>query len=551
MPNSKLKKIIKTEGPRRVTLVRKGRASASAASTPRAGTPEPAFNPSRRASDSHAVLEADWNPTTPIAQTSARKSTAPESLSRHSIQPHSASFSTSVSPSKYKNELDREAEWLDRAVDIACRTARTAGRLPTAYALQTLFQDHRTNSRIVGIIESVAAQEATKEELSEFRSLMHYKKKEGRENQTAKKWFAQNDKLLPTTHIHFLPVNFSSSPTKAAAETTHDPASRSPHKGSGGHVHKRHKGNNYEHKINDALEINGNGTMKNGTHSRTRSTSVLSSDSDLSSLDEELLGGHRDNFAPSALSPNQATASHANNETTSNAASTADPLARNNITQPMTQQKALGPKLHAWDTTTNPIATGVVPSSSSTATSKTPTASSSLANHSNQNNSTMPARLSDPFIPQLPSSKSHLQHPPSPPPQHQNLKSLKKAASASIRDLDESDRTLRLKRKARDITENNAQIHDSFERHQVEPRGAESEAEVASQTTRSGQVLRFRSSQASKRVNDESDDLSSPTLLSFQPDVAPGSSSNSRAGTPGILNRPARKPKSGLRMKTS
>jgi hypothetical protein len=56
-----------------------------------------------------------------------------------------------------------------------------------------------------------------------------------------------------------------------------------------------------------------------------------------------------------------------------------------------------------------------------------------------------------------------------------------------------------------------------------------------------------------QRNNYDSEDLSSPTLLSFAPDVAPGSLSVSRAGTPNNFNRPTRKPRTGtgLRVKTS
>jgi hypothetical protein len=162
----------------------------------------------------------------------------------------------------------------------------------------------------------------------------------------------------------------------------------------------------------------------------------------------------------------------------------------------------------------------------------------------------MPACLSD----SIPQHSDRNSQPTSshPYPQHRSLKSLKKAANGIVQDSEESERKVRLKRKAKDITEQRAQVHDSFERHQVKSEADDGvPTAVGNPPLKSGQVLRFRSSQASKRFNDESDDLSSPTLLSF-PDGALGSSTaNSRAGTPGAPNRPSRKPKSGLRMKTS
>lgn len=550
MPSSKVKKLAKTEGPRRVTLVRKGEQSLSAASTPReAVTPEPPVVPARARSESRKMEDLEWNPTTPIAQTSARKGNVRESIS---LPPLASPYCTSVSPNKQERELQK----IDRIVEYACREAHAAGRIHTGYALRTLYDDRRSNPGIVRLIELIASQEATEEQQSEFRSLMHYKKKEGRAGGKARQWFnTASEKSFTSTPVQFSPVNFSSSPKKAIAEATTDVASRSPPKeNSGGHIHKKHKGNSYEAKRDTSPEVNGNGTI-NGNHvqsrrSRSRSHSVVSSGSELSSIDVELLGpdGMETTLAPSEESANQAAASDANtggsrSETWGPTTDDSHAPAPENQTQPITNPTTLGPTLHTWDIS-------VIPSASSSSTTNTNSQNnvSSFANHDPYTNN-MPTFLAGPLLSQTPNPLSSQQ-----PPQHPNLKSLKKTAAGTVRTLDDNDRTLRLKRKARDITENHAQILDSFERSQIKPRDPESEVEggdTASQPARSGQVLRFRSSQANKKLNDESDDLSSPTLLSFQQDVAPGSSSNSRAGTPGALNRPARKPKSGLRTKTS
>jgi hypothetical protein len=528
MPSSKVKKLAKTEGPRRVTLVRKGEPSMSAVSTPReAVTPEPPVIPSRRRSESHKMDEAEWNPTTPLAQTSARKSTIRDTAS---LPPMASPYSTSVSPAKQERELHRT----DRIVDFACREAKAAGRIHTRYALQTLYNDHRSNPRIVHLIELIATQEATDEEQAEFRSLMQYKKKEGRTGGKSQQLFTRSDKSFTTTPIHFSPVNFSLSPKKAAAEAMNDAASRSPHKESGGHVHKKHKGNNYEVKreTSPSLEVNGN-----GTHLRTRSNSVFSSDSDLSSVNAELLETE-ESFAPSEESPNQAAAEVSRSETWPATADDSHAPARDNQTQPMTRQRGLGPKSqHAWDAS-------LVPSASSSSTNNKSLVSAVLANHNNHTNN-MPARLAEPFLPQPPETLSS-QH----PAQHPNLKSLKKAAAGTVRAFDENDKRFQLKRAAKKTTETHATILDSDIRTQLRTRDPKSDLEGGAATSQQTK-LRLHSSRANKKFNDESDDLSSPTLLSFQTDVAPGSSSNSRAGTPGILNRPTRKLKSGLRMKTS
>jgi hypothetical protein len=282
----------------------------------------------------------------------------------------------------------------------------------------------------------------------------------------------------------------------------------------------------------------------NGNHLRSRSNSVVSSDSDLSSVDAELLE-IVESFAPSEESPNQAAAEDANpegsrSETWPATADDSHAPARNNQTQPMTQKTGLGQKAHAWNASHVPSTS----SSTNTNTNNKSPVSAVLASHNNHTNN-MPARLAEPFLPQPPETFSS-QH----AAQHPNLKSLKKAAASAVRGFDENDRRFQLKRAAKKTTETQAPILDSHIRTKVKTRGPESDpgsGAAASQSIK----LRLHSSRANKKANDESDDLSSPTLLSFQTDVAPGSSSNSRAGTPGTLNRPTRKPKSGLRMKTS
>lgn len=532
MPSSKVKKLAKTEGSRRVRPVRKGEASLSATSTPReAVTPEPR---PRSKSESHMAEDAEWNPSTPVAQTSAHKSEAFESAGRRSLQ--ESPSPTPVSPIKVPTAQELELQRTDRIIEIACREARATGHYNTGYALGTFYRDHRSNPRLRKMFNLIAANAGDANNQTEFKSLMEYKKREGRTSGLTKRWLAQSEKTYAATPISFSDVNFNSS-KKAALEAANDSVIRSPNKDDEGHVRKKHKGNDYDVQENDTLEVNGNGNMNNGIHSRARSNSVLSSDSDLSSLDEELLGGDRDSVSSS---PNQKQAATSTPEDS-------HPPVRNDQTQPITQQQKLrGPKLHAWDTTSTNSA---APSVSSNNHTNNPSLSSSSTNL-NKIQPNMPTCLSDSFNHQPPDSQTYQTS--SHAPQQPSLKLLKKAAGGVSRESEENDRTLRLKRRAKETTENRARILESFDRYH-----AESEAEsgdptaVTRQPIKSGQVLRFRSSQASKRINDESDDLSSPTLPSFQADGAPGSSSNSRAGTPGTLNRPTRKPKSGLRMKTS
>jgi hypothetical protein len=135
---------------------------------------------------------------------------------------------------------------------------------------------------------------------------------------------------------------------------------------------------------------------------------------------------------------------------------------------------------------------------------------------------------------------------------------------------DPNDKTSRLRRRARETTNSIAgDIGESFERHQVQVASSAQETDSASEgesvaaapkvskrppkvrllnKTKTRESARHRNNN-----NYDSEDLSSPTLLSFQPEVAPGSLSVSRAGTPNNFTRPTRKPRTGpgLRVKTS
>jgi hypothetical protein len=136
---------------------------------------------------------------------------------------------------------------------------------------------------------------------------------------------------------------------------------------------------------------------------------------------------------------------------------------------------------------------------------------------------------------------------------------------------DPNDKTSRLRRRARETTNAiNGDIRDSFERHQVQVASSQQEQETDSEGADADSVAAPKvlkrpakvrllnnktKTRESTRQRDkyDSDNLSSPTLLSFQADVAPGSLTVSRAGTPNNFGRPTRKARTGtgLRVKTS
>jgi hypothetical protein len=143
-------------------------------------------------------------------------------------------------------------------------------------------------------------------------------------------------------------------------------------------------------------------------------------------------------------------------------------------------------------------------------------------------------------------------------------KDLNKASARSS--IDENDSTTgRMKRDARKVTEKNTSTAESFERgrkrHQILlpllPEFESASDGGESVAPKRGTKLRLLNNKKKvtrqTAVNYDSDSLSSPTALSFAIDIAPGSLSVSRAGTPNALNRPTRKgkPGTGLRVKTS
>jgi hypothetical protein len=137
------------------------------------------------------------------------------------------------------------------------------------------------------------------------------------------------------------------------------------------------------------------------------------------------------------------------------------------------------------------------------------------------------------------------------------------AANLEGRTLDENDSNSRLRRKARAKTNDlTGKIGESFERYQVkipDSQDVESASDggdsiaIAASKKRPPKVRLLNNRETRQKFNYDSEDLSSPTLLSFQQDVAPGSLSVSRAGTPNNFNRPTRKAKTGtgLRVKSS
>ena len=193
----------------------------SAVSTPSESvmTPEPPTNPLRQRSASIKTLdEAESAPQTPQAPLSARKS-----VSRQSVPPpqHNGQgvFQLQPSPISITNNIPRPTpptpqpappvqlpgtpgptlgadglplinlDKTDRVVEEAVQEAVDLQRWPTAYALRTLYDDHRSNPRIVRLIEAVYYGRASEANYVEFKSIMRHKKREGKKDRTGEYYF--------------------------------------------------------------------------------------------------------------------------------------------------------------------------------------------------------------------------------------------------------------------------------------------------------------------------------------------------------------------------
>jgi hypothetical protein len=643
----------------------------SAVSTPSESvmTPEPPTNPPRRRSASiKTVDEVESAPQTPQPPPSARKS-----ISRQSIGPQNNGqgvFQLQQSPIPVATHIPRPTpptpqtapqaqlqgtpgptlgadglplinlDKTDRVVEEAVQEAVDQQRWPTAYALRTLYDDHRSNPRIVRLIEAIYNGRASEANYVEFKSIMRHKKKEGKKDRTGEYYFngdgsdpAPNVKETPPAPvIPAIPIQLIQPPPPTpyitpyrdmgpkslslvgrSSSVSAPPATASSKEGDDEHEHisKKHRSNSFQ-PVN--AEVNGtasaNGTARAGsplhangaTHSvkstpgkmrRTRSQSTSSS---LSSVDPDTfegedpmtgagngvaaatasapnptltrLGGHPLAGLGLSLSLGGAAKPHVSPYTSHNnfvaAASSAETLARNQA-QPITAPPKAGPKTFLFKPTpstpsvsasvTTPSPALVAPSSSakSPTTNNHPSSTTAAASTST---SMAPAAL---LASSSNSSASSFHHFPS------SFKA-KNLAKFKGDPYDPNDKTSRLRRRARETTNSIAgDIRDSFERHQVQvastPQEQETDSDgadsVVPKVTKRPPKVRLlnktKTRETRQRNNYDSEDLSSPTLLSFQPDVAPGSLSVSRAGTPNNFNRPTRKARTGtgLRVKTS
>jgi hypothetical protein len=549
----------------------------------------------------------------------------------------------------------------DRVVEEAVQEAVDHQRWPTAYALRTLYDDHRSNPKIVRLIEAIYNGRASEASYVEFKGIMRQKKKEGKKDRTGEYYFngdgsdpAPNAKATPPTPvIPAIPLKMIQPPPPApyvtpyrdmgpkslslvgrsASASSIPPVTEVEHDHEHEHISKKRRPNSFQPvnaEVNGApaaadeaagagspLQANGGTNSAKSSPRKLRRARSQSTSSSLSSVDPDAFEGEdpmagagssveaeaeTETEAPAAEAKAHANAHahahggpssltrlgghplaglglglglggaakpHVSPYTSHNnfvaAASSAETLARNQA-QPITAPPKKGPRIHTFhppSVTPVPLALPASPAAlvapSSSAKSPITATSTSITTTANDSKSMAPAALLNSSSNSSATSFVHF-------PSSFKAKNLAKIKGDPY---DANDKTSRLRRRARETTNTVAgDIRDSFERHQVHVVSAQEtdsdggDSVVPSKVSSSKRAPKVRllnkpktreTRQRNNNNNYDSEDLSSPTLLSFPPDGAPGSLSVSRAGTPSAFNRPTRKARTGtgLRVKTS
>jgi hypothetical protein len=482
----------------------------------------------------------------------------------------------------------------DRVIEDAVQLAVDNRRWPTAYALRILYDEARdSDAKVIRIIEAVYNSRATSAQVAEFRRLMKEKKRDGKKDRTGEYYFngdGSDPLLLPPYPALNTALSYgtpqsrpgtgvrSASDTQARA-TSISHISTSPLKEYDiAHIAKKQKQSHYVSPFSP-MPMNGlngiygsgagagaagtahakpetphqNGASSNSVN-RARSGSISSSSS-LSSVDEQILDSEFPSQAKQSGGGASCGGNRNNRSDNTNARYSAptEALTPHNLNSqppPISTPQKNGPKTFTFATVQ-----ATTSSSSSTSVNHTHKHNHNSRNANSNSNSTANAEMA-------PIAVANPVHALGKPAKFISYKA-KNLDKVRGRAHDDNDQSSRLKRSAREITNSSAETLESFERYQPPPPPAPPpEVDTASEggdfvdvapSKRPAKIRLLNNRTARPRSNYDSEDLSSPTLLSFHPDLAPGSVSASRAGTPSTLNRPTRKAKSGsgLRVKTS
>lgn len=509
--------------------------------------PPPPPVTSRRSLTSRDADE-DWAPAK--AASSGHKGFTRRSVSSRASAGRLGSLSSpsfhQASANSARHSLDHYKEITDKVIEFAVDEALKHFRYPTAWALRTLYDENCNNPEFLSMLEEVYSQTADTDTLTEFARLVHEKKKEGKKDNKGCYYF-----VPPATNSRFTPHKPKRAPYASLVrlevpslrfdrERVQD-RGQVPERGhSEAHARKKRKSTKHPESASKMAPngLNGKSKTDSPLRRKARAESVSSSSSLSSARSMTPPEGIKDEHILDGPGP-----SHA---------STAAENSNNAPTAPQ------------------PIATRRRPNAAKKNGNVSPTRNASSAASSHQHppptaaaKSSMPAAVD--LFPNL-TSKKALQKGAA---QDNNI-----AFPSRVGNLDEADSKLRLRQKARHVTNGEGVYPESFSRDAV-PRDiprlqfGRPEPEVPRVTVRSRASLpavlsstpahvqtgapgslNVRSTRSSrKRSHDEVDDQVSPTTLQFPTSEVASTAANSRAGTPVL--RPAKKPRTGLRVKNS
>jgi len=385
---------------------------------------------------------------------------------------------------------------LEQVVLSAIRSARGAGRHHTAYALTNLITNHRDDPNVERVLRAVATSGGNIHPslLNEFSVMVQQKKRESRRKSLTER---RGSASFAGTSIRLATPSYNSPSKKVAAVSDTIPQQHGASRSSP--MHQTISPPKGDAHVNKKLKTNnfGHDTQVEVPDSEMDASKDQQTFSDASSLSSEL-SDVDDNFIES---PFNEVEKFAPTEPAPEERATIAEIQAKKAPSGKRKSRVVAPRLRIAANSSN-VAASVSPSSSV-----------------------------------FPS----------------NNKSQKKQLMWEGGKLDPNDPIEILRRRARNITNNGEPFAYSHIRSPLTSQEPESESEEAESSIAASRTtgLRLRLRNVPMGLPNDESEKSSPTFLSFQHDLAPASSTNSRQSTPNPYGRPPRKAKTGPRVKSS
>lgn len=471
---------------------------------PEPSPPPPAapLTPPRRRS--LAVKDADDEDYDP-KEGSRRRQSGRTSLARKARRSSGArrssiTVSKAVTPKELPEEEPEDKEFIDRVVEMAVDEAIDHYRYPTAWALRTLYDEKCGDAKFVSMIEQVFRQTADAATMRKFSKMIEVKKREGKKDNQGCYYF-----IPPSTNNRFTPHKPKTAPYSRLLHPSSEHSEARPAKKA---------------KTSHARETPGKMASTGGINGEARTPSRKRGRRGSASSDSSL---------SSAMSLSSPEASVSVDMGVGVDVESQSPTFRGGTTGHGPESKD-APKSRPINTRGKSLASKQARSSPSE--SNSPTQPISSIKQSIHVNAGMPGKVATtPLFPNL-SGK--------------NSKAAKSADKTRMPDDDDSfwDR----RRDAQKVT-NSINVLESS----VRGRDENEEATPSRKTRRTrhsvATAITTRATRsASKRPHDDAESIVSPIAWSVPGDNS--SNVGSRAATPTTL-RPAKKPRTGLRIKSS